>query len=134
MKGDPTVLYSVDSRKTLPMIREDLPKACAARQFGVLSMIDLHEKLKENGVAYDGACTIFEVCNPHKAKTVLEAKPEISTVLPCRIAAYTTPPGIVRLSTLRPSLLLGLFGAPGLEGVAAEVEATLIAIMNEAAR
>jgi uncharacterized protein (DUF302 family) len=128
------MLYSVDTEKSLAKLREDLPVACAARKFGVLSVIDLKEKMKEKGVEYGGECLIFEVCNPTKAKQTLEANPEISTALPCRISAFRTKDGKTRLSTIRPSRLIDLFGAAGLEAVAGEVEEALTAIMNEAAR
>ena len=128
------MLYSVETDKTLARLREDVPKACAAHKFGVLSVIDLREKMKEKGVAYDGECLIFEVCNPQKARLTLEANPEISTALPCRISAYSAKDGKTRLSTLRPGMLIGLFGTAELKSVAAEVEETLKAIMNESAQ
>ena len=128
------MLYTVDSGKSLTSLREDVPKACAARKFGVLSVLDLKEKMKEKGVEYGGECLIFEVCNPQKAKQALEANPEISTALPCRISAYTTTEGKVRLSTLRPTKLLELFRSAELQKVASEVEETILSIMNEAAR
>ena len=128
------MLYSVDTEKPLAKLREDLPKACAARKFGVLSVIDLKEKMKEKGVEYGGECLIFEVCNPQKAKQTLEANPEISTALPCRISAFKTKDGKTRLSTIRPSKLIDLFGTVELKQLAGEVEEALTAIMSEAAR
>jgi uncharacterized protein (DUF302 family) len=133
-EGGNPMLYSIDTEKSLAKLREDLPKACAARKFGVLSVLDLKEKMKEKGVEYGGECLIFEVCNPMKAKQTLEANPEISTVLPCRISAFKTKDGKTRLSTIRPSKLIDLFSTPELKQVAGEVEEALTAIMSEAAR
>lgn len=134
INGGEEMLITVDSEKGLDQIREALPRACAVHKFGVLGMHDLKEKMKEKGVDFAGECLIFEVCNPQKAKQALEANPEISTALPCRISAYRTPEGKTRLATLRPTLLLDMFGTPGLEALAAEVEETLTAIMAEAAK
>ncbi|MBI2899840.1 MAG: DUF302 domain-containing protein [Planctomycetes bacterium] len=128
------MLIAVDSKKSLAQLREDLPKACAARKFGVLGVHDLKEKMREKGVDYAGECLVFEVCNPQKAKQVLEANPDISTALPCRISAYRTKDGGVRLATLRPTKLIDLFGTKELQQTAREVEETLEAIMIEAAR
>jgi len=128
------MLYSVDSEKSLARLREDIPKECAARKFGVLNVIDLKEKMKEKGVDYSGECLIFEVCNPMKAKQALEANPEISTALPCRISVFRTPGGKSRISTIRPKLLLELFGSGVLKDLAADIENTLIAIIDQAAR
>lgn len=127
------MLITVDSARTLAEVREELPRACAAHKFGVLGVHDLKEKMKEKGVDFAGECLIFEVCNPQKAKQALEANPAISTALPCRISVYRTPDGMTRLATIRPTLLLGMFGTPGLQLLAIEVEETLKAIMTEAA-
>ena len=131
-RGNP-MLYSVDTEKPMAKIREDLPKACASRKFGVLSVLDLKEKMKEKGVEYGGECLIFEVCNPQKAKTALEANPEISTALPCRISVFTTREGKTRISTIRPAQLINLYGTRELQGLAAEVDEALTGIMNDAA-
>src|SRR6187549_2820194 len=114
-EGGNPMLYSVDTEKPLAKLREDLPKACAARKFGVLSVIDLKEKMKEKGVEYDGECLIFEVCNPQKAKQALESNPEISAALPCRISVFKTKEGQTRISTIRPTGLLDLFGSEDLQ-------------------
>lgn len=133
-KKESSMLYSVDTEKSLSKLREDLPKACSARKFGVMSVIDLKEKMKEKGVEYGGECLIFEVCNPEKARQTLEANPEISTALPCRISAFKTKEGKTRLSTIRPSKLIDLFGTPELQQLAGEVEDAIKAIMNASAR
>ena len=127
------MLYTVDSNKSLPSLQQDIPKACAARKFGVLSVLDLKAKMKEKGVEYGGDCLIFEVCNPQKAKEALEANPEISTALPCRISVYRTKEGKVRISTIRPTKLLELFRSAELQKVASEVEEAILAIMKDAA-
>ena len=78
-------------------------------------------------------CRIFEVCNPHHAKKVLESNLEISTALPCRISVYEEG-GVTKLATIKPTAMIGLYSNPELRGVAEEVEASLMAIMEEAAR
>jgi len=133
-QGERKMLYSVDSEKSLAQLREDLPKACQKHKFGVLNVIDLKEKMREKGVDYAGDCLIFEVCNPQKAKQALEANPEISTALPCRISVFKTKEGKTRISTIRPAHLLELYGTAGLRELAAEVEEALTGIMNDAAR
>lgn len=128
------MLMTVETRKSLEQLRNDLPAAAAARKFGVLSVLDLREKLREKGVDYAGEALIFEVCNPGKAKALLEAAPELSSLLPCRISVWTGKDGRTRLSTIRPTALMGAFGLPALEAVAREVEETLAAILEDAAR
>ncbi|MHC4933970.1 MAG: DUF302 domain-containing protein [Planctomycetota bacterium] len=127
------MLLTVDSSKSIEALREDLPRVCEAHKFGVLGFHDLRAKLIEKGQEFDKDCLVFEVCNPVKAKQVLETNTEISTALPCRISVFALPDGKTRLATIRPSLLLDLFKTPELKQVALEVEETMLAIMEEAA-
>jgi len=64
---------------------------------------------------------------------VLETNLEISTALPCRISVYEEG-GVTKLATIKPIAMIELYGTPGLQAVAKEVEATLTDIMAEAAR
>lgn len=127
------MLITRDSRKPLERLVKDLEAACAAHKFGVLGVHDLKAKLKEKGQDLARECRVYEVCNPVAAKRVLETNLEISTALPCRISLYDAGKGVTRLATLRPTMLLDLFKTPALREVAAEVEATLVAILDDAA-
>ncbi len=89
--------------------------------------------MAEKGVEFARECRIFEVCNPHQAKKVLDTNLEISTALPCRISLYEEH-GVTKLATIKPTAMLDLFSTPGLKGVAREVETTLETIMAEAAK
>jgi uncharacterized protein (DUF302 family) len=127
------MIYRVKTKKPLEDVARDMEAICQKHKFGLMGVYDLKAKMKEKGVEFDRDCMIFEVCNPQQAKKVLEAKAEISTALPCRISAYAEG-GEVVLATLKPTEMLGLFGASELQPVAREVEETIFAIMQEAAR
>jgi uncharacterized protein (DUF302 family) len=105
----------------------------ARHKFGVLGVHDLKAKMAEKGVPFARECRVFEVCNPHQAKKVLEANLEISTALPCRISVYQEGEA-TKLATIKPTTMIELYATPGLQEVAREVEATLATIMTEAAR
>ncbi len=126
------MLYEIESTKSLDQVCQDLEKATTNHKFGVMTVHNLKETMKKKGVEFDRECRIFEVCNPHQAKRVLEKKMEISTALPCRISVYVEG-GKVKLATIKPTALINQFNAPDLQPVAEEVEETLIAIMKEAA-
>lgn len=96
-------------------------------------MHDLRAKLADKGVSFARECRIFEVCNPHQAKKVLEANLSISTALPCRISVYEEG-GITKLATIKLTALIALYATPELKGVAEDVEMTLERIMAEAVR
>lgn len=127
------MLYIVESTKPLARLAADLEQAVARHKFGVLGVHDLKAKMAEKGVAFDRECRIFEVCNPHQAKKVLDTNLEISTALPCRISVYEEG-GVTKLATIKPTAMIDLYATPGLKDVAREVEATLEAIMAEAAK
>lgn len=126
------MLHIVESKKSLNELAADLEKAVTNHKFGVLGVHDLKAKMAEKGVTFERECRVYEVCNPHQAKRVLETNLEISTALPCRISLYEER-GRTRLATIMPTALIALYQTPALRGVAEEVEAALIAIMKEAA-
>ena len=102
-------------------------------KFGVMTVHNLKETMKKKGVEFEKECRIFEVCNPHQAKRVLENDMKISTALPCRISVFSEG-GKVMLATLKPTALISQFNVPDLQPVAKEVEETLIQIMNQASK
>jgi uncharacterized protein (DUF302 family) len=126
------MLHVVESKKSLDQVARDLEAAVTRHKFGVLGIHDLKATMAKKGVEFARECRIFEVCNPHQAKKVLEANLEISTALPCRVSVYEEG-GVVKLATIKPTAMLELYSTPGLSGVAREVEATIEAIMAEAA-
>jgi uncharacterized protein (DUF302 family) len=126
------MLHIVESRKSLEQVARDLAEAVARHQFGVLGVHDLRATMAKKGVPFARECRVFEVCNPHQARKVLEANLEISTALPCRISVYEEG-AVVKLATIKPTALLDLYATPGLKTVAQEVETALEAIMSEAA-
>ena len=81
---------------------------------------------------FAGECMIYEVCNPHQAKKVLEANGAVSAALPCRISVYGSG-NTYKLATILPTALMKLFSNPELEPVAQEVEEVVVAMMTEAA-
>ena len=131
---DTNMLLIVDSDKSVEQIKAELPGCCESQKFGVLGLHDLRAKLIEKGQEFDRECLVFEVCNPVQAKKVLDAHPEISTALPCRISVYARDDGGSRLATIRPSEMIGLFGSAELRQVALEVEEAMQAIMESAAK
>jgi len=126
------MLVKLSTDKTVSEAAAALEAAVQANHFGVMQVHNLKETMAKKGVEFARQCRIFEVCNPHQAKKVLEANLEISTALPCRISAYEEGGG-TRLATIKPTAMIALYPNPELRGVAEEVERTLEAIMAEAA-
>ena len=127
------MLYVKEAKGTIDEVVARVEEAVVANQFGVLHVHDLKQKMNAKGLDFGPECRVLEVCNPAKAKAVLEADMAISNVLPCRISVYEED-GTVKVSTLKPTELLGLFGRPELEPVAKEVEETMFRIIDAACR
>ncbi len=125
------MLYVREAQGSIDEVGKKLEAAAAENKFGVLGVHDLKQKMNAKGIDFGPECRIFEVCNPVKAKTVLEADMTISNALPCRISVYEEG-GAVKVSTLKPTAVLGLFGRPELEAVAQEVEDVMIRIIDAA--
>ena len=71
---------------------------------------------------------------PSQVKALtLRAEPRVSVALPCRIAVFERDDGRSELVTIRPTAMIGMFGARELEPVAREVEEVMTAILDEVA-
>ncbi len=127
------MLITLPTDKTVSEAASALEVAVQANHFGVMQIHNLTETMKKKGVEFAHECLIFEVCQPQQAKKVLDENMSISTALPCRISIYEEG-GKTLLATLKPTTLLAMFNTPQLEAAAQEVEATIVKIMQEAAR
>jgi uncharacterized protein (DUF302 family) len=127
------MLIRLFTDKTVSEAAAALQAAVAANHFGVMQVHNLKETMAKKGVEFANECLIFEVCQPQQAKKVLDQNMSVSTALPCRISIYEEG-GKTILATLKPTALLAIFNSPQLEGVAQEVEDTILKIMNEAAQ
>ena len=125
------MIHVAETQGPIENVIARLEEAAAENQFGVLGIHNLKEKMATKGVDFACECRVMEVCNPHKAKEVLEENMSISTALPCRISIYPEG-GKVKVATIRPTMLLNLFDSPELQNVAREVEDTLVRIIDTA--
>ena len=126
------MLLKLSTDKSVSEAAAALQAAVQANRFGVMQVHNLRETMAKKGVDFGRECLIFEVCQPQQAKTVLEENMSISTMLPCRISLYEEG-GKTILASLKPTALLAMFNVPQLEGVAQEVEESIIKIMKETA-
>ena len=126
------MLVKMSTGKTVSEAAAALQAAVQDNHFGVMQVHNLKETMTKKGVDFERECLIFEVCQPQQAKRVLDRNMSVSTALPCRISIYEEG-GKTILATLKPTRLLAMFNEPQLEGVAREVEDTIVKIMKEAA-
>lgn len=101
-------------RKTVPLPYEEAVartiEALKEQGFGILSEIDIQEKLKEKlGVDFR-RYIILGACNPPLAYKALQAEPEIGLLLPCNVIVYETEAGQSIVSAIDPDSMLAVVG------------------------
>jgi len=76
------ILYEKTAEGSIDEVGARLEQAAQNHKFGVLGIIDLKAKMAGKGVEFGPECRIYEVCNPHGAKQVLEKNLVARQVLP----------------------------------------------------
>ena len=124
--------YLVNTNKTVEQAATDLQAAVEKNGFGVLHIYNLQQTLMNKGVALENDCRILEVCNPHKAKEVLDADMSMNMALPCRISVYEEDKQ-TKIGMITPTTMLSLLGkSETLSKVATEVEEAIKLMIDEA--
>ena len=125
--------YIVSTSKNFADAARDLETAVQKHKFGVLHVHDLKETLTRKGFPLGPQCKVFEVCNPQQASRVLQRDMRLNMALPCRISVFEDEGG-TKIGTILPAEMLRQLSADReLAVVAATVETTIKAIINEAA-
>lgn len=100
-------------------------EALKAEGFGVLTTIDMQQKLKEKLGRDIQKYVILGACNPPLADRALQAEPEVGLLLPCNVIVYECQHETV-ISAMAPLAALGIVGDnPTLRGVATEADERL---------
>lgn len=101
-------------RKTVPLgydqAVEKTKSALQEQGFGVLSEIDMQQKLKEKLNVDSGRYVILGACNPPLAWKALQAEREIGLLLPCNVIVYEKDGGQCVVAAVDPDSMLGVVG------------------------
>jgi uncharacterized protein (DUF302 family) len=96
--------------------------------FGVLTKIDIKEKLKEKlGIDFK-KYVILGACNPANAHKALLAEEDVGLLLPCNVIVDDRN-GRTVVSVIRPTVAMQMVDNPGLKTIAEEVEAKLESVI-----
>jgi uncharacterized protein (DUF302 family) len=126
------MLFAVQTTKPIEQVDKALREAAGRYHFGVLAVHDLEQVLKEKGQPIAWACRVYEVCNPQQAKTVLEHRPALSSMLPCRISVYQDGEALT-ISTILPKGLAQLIPGKDIDEILDDIETSMKAVVKEAA-
>lgn len=93
--------------------------------FGILSQINMTEKLKEKlGVDFR-KYVILGACNPPLAFKALQTEDKIGVMLPCNVIVQEKEAGYVEIATINPTASMAAVGNPALLQIAEEVDKKL---------
>ena len=122
-------VHTVTSDRPFDEAVAAVQKKSAEKGFRVLHTHDVAATLAEKGFGRE-PLTIVEVCNAKYASEVLKKDIELALMLPCPISVFVQE-GKTHISTMLPSALADFFPNAGIQTIAAEVEKTVLEIIEE---
>jgi uncharacterized protein (DUF302 family) len=111
--------YSFD--EAVEKVTEELKK----EGFGVLSEINIHEKLKEKLDVNFRKYRILGACNPPKAYEALQAENKIGAMLPCNVIVQELDDGKTEVAAVDPVASMMAVENAELESIAKEIRTKL---------
>ncbi|MCB9632750.1 MAG: DUF302 domain-containing protein [Sandaracinus sp.] len=112
---------------------ERLPAALQSEGFGALTEIDVQATLKKKLDVDFRRYRIVGACNPKLAHAALGVSLDVGVMLPCNVVVYETDDGKTVALAVDPMKRFAAEGPPGLESVAADVEARLVRVLDHLA-
>jgi uncharacterized protein (DUF302 family) len=102
-----------------------------AEGFGIISEINIHEKLNEKlGINFK-KYRILGACNPGYAYKALQAEEKIGTMLPCNVIVIDKENGETEVSAVNPIASMIAIHNPALETIAVEITEKLKRVIDE---
>ena len=119
-----TTNYSFD--EAVERVTEELKK----EGFGVLSEINIHEKLKEKLDVDFRKYRILGACNPASAYKALQVENKIGTMLPCNVIVQELGNGKTEVAAVNPIASMMAVENPELENIAKEIRTKLQKVID----
>jgi len=96
-------------------------EALKVEGFGVITVINMHEKLKEKLNVDFKRYTILGACNPPFAYKALQAEDKIGTMLPCNVLVIEQGQNNIEIAAVNPIASMQAISNPALSDVATQV-------------
>jgi len=109
---------------------EGVKKALQNEGFGVISEIDLHEKLKDKLDVDFRKYKILGACNPSYAYKALQKEDKIGTMLPCNVIVQELGANEIEVAAVDPIASMQAVENKGLADIAQEIQAKLKNVIN----
>ncbi|OFX56541.1 MAG: hypothetical protein A2066_15295 [Bacteroidetes bacterium GWB2_41_8] len=104
---------------------DEVKESLTIEGFGVLSEINIHEKLKEKLDVDFRRYTILGACNPDYAYKALQKEDKIGTMLPCNIVVQELGKNRIEVSAVDPVASMMAIENPKLAKIAGEIKVKL---------
>jgi uncharacterized protein (DUF302 family) len=104
--------------------------ALAEQGFGILTEIDVRDKLKEKLDIDFRPYIILGACNPRMAHRALSVEINLGTLLPCNVVVYTDAEGRTTVMAMDPAGVLDVVANPAMNVIAQEVRSQLVAALE----
>lgn len=114
-----TVVGSLED--TVSKVTNSLKK----QNFGILSRIDLHSKIKEKTGKEIAPTVILGACNPALSYEAYVANSDVASLLPCNAVVRDLGQGRMSVELVRPSALMKMLGDERLIRLAGEADQKL---------
>jgi len=101
---------------------DEVKEALAIQGFGVLSEINIHDKLKEKLDVDFRRYTILGACNPAYAYKALQSEDKIGTMLPCNIIVQELGKNEIEVAAIDPIASMMAIENPKLAKLAGEIK------------
>jgi len=123
----------VRAEHPLDRLEAALRGAAQRHKANVLSVMHLGQLLRGKEPKSAKDAIVYTICQPDLSAALLAADIRFAAFIPCRVAAFESD-GAVMLEALSPSEICTILERPDLAGLAAELDATLRGILEEAAK
>ena len=114
-------IIKTDFDQAIQLVTESLKK----EGFGVLSEINLQEKLKEKLNVDFRKYKILGACNPAYAYKAIQMEDKIGTMLPCSVIVQELKNNEIEVAAVDPVSSMMAVENPGLVGIAGEIKEKL---------
>ena len=127
----PTTFYTLKEVSTdFETTIENVKAALKTQGFGVVSEINMQEKLKKGANKDIPKYVILGACNPEGAYKALQVEENIGVILPCNVIVRETKSGNVFVAAVNPLVTMKATGEEDLKPLAEEIADKLKAVVN----
>jgi uncharacterized protein (DUF302 family) len=116
---------NTDFDQAVQLVIESLKK----EGFGVLTEINIQEKLKEKLNVDFRKYRILGACNPAYAYKALQMEDKVGTMLPCSVIVQELGNNEIEVAAVDPIASMMAIESPDLEGIAGEIKEKLVRVI-----